>query len=97
MSDHDRDQHHHSHHHDSEGHSHGRDDSGGLAFTEKLEKMLVHWIRHNTDHVATYREWAQRTKEEGLPEIADYLLKAADGSDALNEIFEKASDLLKKV
>lgn len=95
--DHDHNDHDHSHDHGGQGHhGHTHNDTGGIPFAEKLEKMLAHWIRHNTDHVGTYRDWAQRTKGAGMPEIAELLLSAADASDALNEIFEKAADLLKK-
>ncbi|NOY70218.1 MAG: hypothetical protein GXP53_12170 [Deltaproteobacteria bacterium] len=99
MSHHDHD-HAHDHHHDNDDHGHHdhkHNDTGGIPFVEKLEKMLAHWIRHNSDHVGTYRDWAGRAKNEGMPEIAELILKAADASDSLNELFEKAAARLKEV
>lgn len=90
----------HDHQHDNAGHDHHgheHNESGTIPFEEKLEKMLAHWIRHNTDHVGTYRDWAERAEDKGMAEIAGLISKAADASDSLNKIFEEAAGKLKKV
>ena len=87
--------HHHDHVHDH-GHSHDTPESGsGLGFSEKLEKMLDHWLRHNADHAQTYRKWEEMAKNEGMEGVASLIKEAADASDSMNELFRKALDLLK--
>lgn len=83
MSHHDHDHHHHHH-----GHAH--EDPGEMPFEEKMKKMIAHWIRHNADHVATYRDWAGRARENHMDAVADLLEKAAHEAETQNETFEAA-------
>ena len=52
--DHDHDHHHGDDHHHGHSHSHAP-----LSFSEKLVKLLDHWIEHNDHHAEDYRKWAQ--------------------------------------
>ncbi|SMC17362.1 hypothetical protein SAMN02746041_00299 [Desulfacinum hydrothermale DSM 13146] len=61
-----------------------------LSTREKLARMIHHWIHHTEDHVQSYRQWAQRAQEEGLPSVARALERVADGSLELNRILEEA-------
>ena len=52
--------HHHDHDHDHD-HQHGQDHHHGhahshapLSFSEKLVKLLDHWIQHNDQHAEDY-------------------------------------------
>ena len=74
-SDHDHDHAHphgHDHHH---GHAHHH---APMSFSEKLVKLLDHWIQHNDHHAEDYRKWAQDARENGQIEVADLLDAAAE-------------------
>ena len=93
--DHDHDHNHeHDHAHDSTHHSH--EPAQGMAFEEKLLKILDHWIKHNRDHADTYKDWAARAREANMPEVAGLLEEAADMNFTMNEVFEKARDKASK-
>lgn len=90
--------HHHDHDHDhahAHGHSHAHE-GGALSFEDKMEKLLDHWIQHNADHAATYREWAARAEENGNGPLAEKLNEAARASLSINETFESAAGLVRK-
>lgn len=57
---------------------------------ERLKKLLVHWLEHNNEHAATYREWAQKMAKEGDEELSRLLMKLGDEVSMLNAIFEEA-------
>ncbi|OQX17651.1 MAG: hypothetical protein BWK80_39335 [Desulfobacteraceae bacterium IS3] len=92
---HDHEHSHHEHKHD-EHHKHDHHHSETLSFEEKMSKLLEHWLKHNSDHVQTYREWGQKAKDAGLNDMAVILEDIAAASSALNQKFEAASSLLKK-
>lgn len=37
---------------------------------EKLRVLLPHWIEHNEEHAAEFRQWAKRAGEAGVEIIA---------------------------
>lgn len=37
---------------------------------EKLRVLLPHWIEHNEEHAAEFRQWAERTDEAGAEIMA---------------------------
>jgi hypothetical protein len=55
---------------------------------DKLRVLLPHWIEHNDEHSAEFREWAQRAGE-----AQQHLLKAAqlleDATASLQSAMEK--------
>jgi len=69
------------HHHDKES---------DMSFQEKLEKLLQHWVKHNTDHAETYREWMKKAEMEDMMEVANCLEEAAAMTIQINEKFEEA-------
>ncbi|MFO7840525.1 MAG: hypothetical protein R6X08_13625 [Desulfosalsimonadaceae bacterium] len=85
--------HSHDHEHGDSHHSHG---GGGMPFEQKLARILDHWIKHNMEHADTYKEWAERTRQAGMPEAAGQLEEAASMNFAMNEVFEKAKTLAGK-
>ena len=74
---------------------HHHDTYAELAFDEKIEKMLSHWIKHNQDHALNYRNWAEKAKANGNDKAGLLLEEAADMSLAINAKFEAALTLVK--
>jgi rubrerythrin len=56
--------------------------------------MIHHWIHHTEDHVKSYRQWAEKARQEGLESVAQALERVADGSLELNRILEEAEKQL---
>jgi hypothetical protein len=77
----------HHHHHDHDSH-------GEMPFDEKFFKMLNHWIKHNEDHAANYRNWAEKAKANGQEKAGALLEEAAEMSLAVNDRFQKALALI---
>jgi hypothetical protein len=81
-------------HHD---HTHAHDvGTGTLSETDKVLKRLHHWVHHNDDHAASYRDWAGRIASLGFDEAAGRLRKAADMTDAISREFEAAAALVRE-
>ncbi|MBS3809512.1 MAG: hypothetical protein KGY38_05095 [Desulfobacterales bacterium] len=86
------DKHHHYHHdHDDSGSGSGQ---GEMPMSEKLKKMVEHWLKHNADHAATYRQWAERARQAGMPDVAEILEGVAKDSQAINGDLERAGEVL---
>lgn len=51
----------------------------------KLEKLLVHWLRHNVDHAENYLLWAERAKKVGMGELAGEIEEIAALTRTINE------------
>ena len=71
------------HHHDYEIQS-------TLKFEEKMIKLLEHWIRHNSDHAQTYKDWAKKAKEKRKLRAALLLEDAAETTLSISNKFEAA-------
>ncbi|MFP4571971.1 MAG: hypothetical protein ACLFNW_03265 [Desulfobacterales bacterium] len=84
---------HHHHHHDTQGNGH---ETEKMPMHEKLEKMVSHWLKHNSDHAETYRRWAQRARDAGLEDVARILESVAEESQAINKDLEKAGKMLEQ-
>lgn len=85
---HDHDHHHHHHHHPAE-------EPSPLSFRQKFLKLLEHWLKHNDDHAAGYRDWAARARENGLTDAAALLEEAAGMTLEINRKFEAAAKVAK--
>ena len=102
--DHRHGHHHHDHGHDHHGHGghhhdhhhehHAGDRETSLSFDQKLVKRLQHWISHNDDHAGTYREWARRTADSGMPSVSNLLEEAAQ---ITMEISRKLDEAIRSV
>lgn len=55
---------------------------------EKLRHLLEHWIEHNHEHIAKYKEWAERVRDD-REDVARLI-------DESIEFFERGNDALKK-
>jgi hypothetical protein len=85
--------HHHQHHHD---HSHSQDPAHGeLSETQKILKLLHHWVHHNADHAANYMEWAGKIEALGFAAAAEHLRKAAEMTHAITREFEAAEAVIR--
>lgn len=88
------DEHHHNHHHNHHHHEGGHGSDTEMPVAEKLKKMVSHWLRHNADHAATYRQWAERARRAGMNDVAEILESVAEDSQAINGDLERAGRLL---
>ena len=70
---------------------HHSDTPDELPLDQKLLKLLEHWVKHNTDHAVTYRNWAEKAKANGMAQVAKLLDDAADASLQINDLFRQAS------
>ena len=61
---------------------------------QKLKILLPHWADHNTEHVRTYMEWAQKAESAGADGLALVLKEIADEGERLTALFEKAKKML---
>ncbi|MFW6011409.1 MAG: hypothetical protein ACOC8Q_02755 [Desulfosalsimonas sp.] len=84
--------HDHHHHHD-DNHEH---ETREMPVSEKLKKMVSHWLKHNADHAETYRKWAQRAREAGMDDVARILESVAEESQAINKDLEKAGKVIEQ-
>ena len=102
MSTHDHDHHHHHHDQDhSHPHDHDHDhhhDHGPveMSFSEKMAKLLDHWIGHNDDHAKSYQGWADQARQNQLTRVAVLIEEAAAMSLAVNEKFMQAKALMNR-
>lgn len=61
---------------------------------EKLSHLIKHWIEHNNSHAETYNQWASKTESLGRTDLSNIIKQIAIDSKKLNELFEKASDMI---
>lgn len=78
------------HHHHGHSHSHTPVE-GELSDTQKIFKLLHHWIHHNDDHAANYIEWAQKIELLGFTLAAERLRTAAELTNAISQEFAAAA------
>lgn len=69
--------------------------SSGGAMDEitKLHHLIEHWTEHNSEHEKTYRDWAKKAESLGRKELAAILVKIADETSAMDDLFKKALSL----
>jgi len=61
---------------------------------EKLRILLPHWIEHNKEHAAEFREWAERARAAGQADAAKDLHAAANSLDQASEALASAMKML---
>lgn len=57
---------------------------------EKLRALLPHWIEHNAEHAAEFRQWAEKARLAGQREAADEIDTAAKELSWVNEALNAA-------
>jgi hypothetical protein len=75
----------HSHH---DNHSH--DVISTLSFAEKMIKRLEHWQRHNDSHAETYKEWAEKAKENDMDKVGSLLEDVFEMTMQISKKFDEA-------
>ena len=61
---------------------------------EKLRVLLPHWIEHNSEHAAEFREWAERARQSEHRDAAWDVRVAAENLEAANDVLEAALEKL---
>jgi hypothetical protein len=79
------------HKHDPTAH----DDERKTALA-KLRILLPHWIEHNEEHAASFREWADKARELGLEPVAEQIEVATDQMSACGQALAAALRELEK-
>ncbi len=51
---------------------------------QKLRILLPHWIEHNAEHAAEFREWAERARAAGREGVASDIGLAAEEMEWVN-------------
>ena len=71
-------------------HNHDHPHDGEMTVAETLRRLLEHWIHHNNDHIGSYRQWADKARDQGLEEAAAEIEKAMETTAAVSEAFRRA-------
>jgi hypothetical protein len=61
---------------------------------DKLRVLLPHWIEHNAEHAAEFRNWAEKVRTAGEEEIAEEIDTAAKELGWVNEALSAALETL---
>jgi len=72
-------------HHHEHNHEH--------SMSERIEKIISHWIKHNDDHIQNYKEWSEKAKQENLSEVSALLNEVAEMSGTINEKLKRTLSL----
>ncbi|MGC8837595.1 MAG: hypothetical protein ACP5UM_04175 [Anaerolineae bacterium] len=77
-------------------HFHGHPHEHGAAHDDlaKLRLLLPHWMEHNEEHAASFREWAARAREHGQDAAAEAVAEAAKQMEAVNAALARALQAL---
>ena len=57
---------------------------------EKLQLLLPHWIEHNAEHAAEFRQWAEKARSAGRARVSDDIDLAAARLEQVNETLNAA-------
>jgi hypothetical protein len=67
---------------------------GGGTLQDKLRLLLPHWIEHNDEHAADFRNWAEKARAAGEQEVAEEIATAAKELGWVNEALGAALEKL---
>jgi hypothetical protein len=67
---------------------------GSSTLQDKLRVLLPHWIEHNAEHAAEFRNWAEKARAAGQEEVAEEIDTAAKELGWVNEALRAALDKL---
>ena len=57
---------------------------------DKLRVLVPHWIEHNAEHAAEFRDWAQKARAAGGTRAAEEIEAAAQKLDEANAALNAA-------
>ena len=61
---------------------------------DKVRALLPHWIEHNAEHAAEFRDWAERVQAMGEEGVAEEIALAAKQLGWVNEALVAAQERL---
>lgn len=61
-----------------------------MSDVDKIRILLPHWIEHNAEHAAEFREWAERVQQAGKDSAAQGIVFAANALDTANDALQTA-------
>jgi hypothetical protein len=61
---------------------------------DKLRVLLPHWIEHNAEHAAEFRNWVAKAQAAGQEEAAEEIALAAKQLGWVNEALSAALEKL---
>jgi hypothetical protein len=67
-----------------------------MTDSEKLLKLMDHWVAHNNDHVGNYLQWSKKAEKLGFGQVGQLLKDAAELTHAISEKFMQAKEAIKK-
>jgi len=76
------------HHHDHK--------QGTHSMSERIEKIIAHWIKHNDDHIQNYQDWSQKARSENMSDVSDILDEVAEMSQTINVKLKEAISFFSK-
>ncbi len=65
-----------------------------IADPDKLRVLLPHWMEHNAEHAAEFRDWAEKARAAGQEEVAEDIDTAATELGWVNEALSAALEEL---
>ena len=83
----------HEHTHAASEHEQGAipvPDDGRKTSRAKLSILLPHWIEHNDEHAASFREWAEKARKLGLEAVAEQIEVAVERMAACGQALAAA-------
>jgi len=86
----------HSHEHTGHTHEHEEKVKAVPDDLAKLCILLPHWIEHNEEHAASFREWAGKAREMGLETVARQIEEAVERMATCNEALAAALKTLER-
>jgi hypothetical protein len=67
-----------------------RMENGEMNDLDKIRVLLPHWIEHNAEHAAEFREWADRVQQAGKDSAAQGITFAANALETANDALQVA-------
>jgi hypothetical protein len=62
--------------------------------TEKLGRLIEHWIEHNEGHLDAYLDWAGKARAMGREDVASLLEQVAAHTKEIEGLFRQARKAL---
>lgn len=60
----------------------------------KIEHLIEHWIEHNNTHLKSFKDWSNKVRNAGHPDVATQILDAASSMEECNNKLNAAKDKL---
>jgi DNA segregation ATPase FtsK/SpoIIIE-like protein len=55
-----------------------------------LKTLFDHWVKHNDSHIASYKDWAKKARDNKMPETATLLDDVAALTESVSKKIEEA-------